>query len=65
MSLVPTTSLRFEARMVPMPTQQVGGGVICQQRLILQQMFWKGDQQVWIDVPTVPEADAARAGERG
>jgi hypothetical protein len=54
-TMIPTSHLRFEARMVPLPTTQIGGGVICRQRLILQQMFWENDKQVWIDVPTVPE----------
>ncbi|WP_156480926.1 hypothetical protein [Variovorax sp. PAMC 28711] len=53
MNLVPTCNFRFERRAVSAPAQTIGGGMIRAERLILQQMFWSGNKQLWVDVPTV------------
>ena len=54
-TLIPTMRLRFQSRLVHVPTNQLGRIPLMAQKNILQQCFMEGDKEVWIDVPIVAE----------
>ena len=51
---IPTMRLRFQSRLVHLPSD-MGRPALKAQRNILQQCFMEGNKEVWIDVPVVAE----------